>query len=195
VLGFNVNASFADPKAPLSTGRNDLALYGQFNAMQLGLSYDVMTRWTGYARSVAAQRATFVPERPLTPDGPLAPNPYPDEVSVIADTASGAVALNLVNYAIHFGDARIELYGSEGTVVYRQRGDTILGGRAGDEQLQPLPIPAEHDNPWLVEEAFVRLIRGELDTPSFTFADGVKNMEYLEAAYYAATEGRRIDLP
>src|SRR5437660_6977382 len=37
VLSFNMNASFADPQTPLSGGRNDLALYGQFNAMQLGL--------------------------------------------------------------------------------------------------------------------------------------------------------------
>jgi len=37
-------------------------------------------------------------------------------------------------------------------------------------------------------------VRGEIDEPGFTFADGVANMEYLEAAYYAATEGRRVTL-
>jgi predicted dehydrogenase len=195
VQGFNVNASFADPTTPLSAGRNDLALYGQFNAIQLGLSYDVMSRWTGHARSVVAQRALFVPQRPLTPDGPMAPNPYPDEVTVIADTTSGAVAMNVVNWSLHFADARIELYGSEGTVVYKQRGDVILAARAGEEGLKQTAIPAEHDNPWRVEEEFVRLVRGEVDEASFTFADGVKNMEYLEASYYSAVEGRRIELP
>src|SRR5581483_421516 len=64
VIGFNTNASFADPSTPLSGGRNDLALYGKFNAMQLGLSYDVMRRWTGNATSVVAQRDSFVPKRP-----------------------------------------------------------------------------------------------------------------------------------
>ena len=58
-----------------------------------------------------------------------------------------------------------------------------------------LPIPPEHDDPWRVEEEFIRLVRGEIETPSFTFQDGVKSMEYLEAAYYSAVEGRRIDLP
>ena len=29
----------------------------------------------------------------------------------------------------------------------------------------------------------------------FTFADGVKNMEYLEAAYVSATEGRWVEMP
>jgi hypothetical protein len=37
-------------------------------------------------------------------------------------------------------------------------------------------------------------VRGEIDEPSFTFDDGVVNMEYLEAAYYAATVGRCVAL-
>lgn len=195
VMGFNVNASFADPNTPLTVGRNDAALYGPFNAAQLGLSYDVMARWTGHAKNVVAQRATFTTQRPLTPNGPLAPAPYPDEVTVIAETESGAVAMNIINIAIHFADLRVELYGSEGTVVYRSRGDQILGGRAGQDALQELPIPVEHDDPWAVEEEFIRLVRGEIDVPSFTFEDGVKSMEYLEAAYYSAIEGRKVDLP
>jgi predicted dehydrogenase len=194
VLSFNVNASFADPTTPLTAGRNDLALYGQFNAMQLGLSYDVMSRWTGHARSVVAQRGTFVPERPVTADGPMTKNPYPDEITVIADTTSGAVALNLVNYSVRFAQTRVELYGSDGTVVYVAKGDTIMAGHLEDDELAAMPIPPEHDNPWRVEEEFVRLVRGEIEQPSFTFADGVKNMEYLEAAYYASVEGRRVDL-
>jgi hypothetical protein len=42
---------------------------------------------------------------------------------------------------------------------------------------------------------FVQLGRGEIEEPSFTFDDGVVNMEYLEAAYFAAIEGRRVTLP
>lgn len=194
VLGFNMNATFAYPNTPLSSGRNDPDMYGRFNAMQLGLSYDVMARWTGHAKSVIAQRGVFVPERPLTPDGPMARNPYPDEITVIADTESGAVAQNLVNYSAYHADSRVELYGSEGTIVYRQKGDTVLLGKAGDEALRPVLIPAEHDGPWLIEEEFIRLIRGEIAEPSFTFWDGVKNLQYLEAAYYAATEGRRVEV-
>jgi len=194
VMGFNVNASFADPNTPLSAGRSDRDLYGQFNAMQLGLSYDVMARWTGHATSVVGQRKTFVPERPLTAGGPIVQNPFPDEVTVIADTTSGALMSNVVNYSVRFAVTRVELYGSEGTAVYFSQGDSILAGRAGDDQMKAAPIPPEHDNPWLVEEEFIRLIRGEIERPSFTFQDGVKNMEYLEAAYYSSVEGRRVNL-
>jgi predicted dehydrogenase len=194
VIGFNFNASFADPSTPLSGGRNDLALYGKFNAMQLGLSYDVMRRWTGNATSLVAQRASFVPQRPLTPGGPLVDNPYPDAVTVLAETSSCASAINILNYGVYHGESRIELFGDNGTVVYRLRGDSLVGAKAGDAELVPLVIPPEFDNPWRVEEEFVQLVRGEVDEPSFTFDDGVVNMEYLEAAYYAGTEGRRVAL-
>jgi predicted dehydrogenase len=194
VMGFNLNASFADPNTPLSAGRSDRDLYGQFNAMQLGLTYDVMARWTGHARSLVAQRATFVAQRPLVAGGAIVENPFPDEVTVIAETTGGAIMQNVVNYSVRFAATRIELYGSEGTVVYYAKGDTLMGGHVGDEDLQLLAIPPEHDQPWLVEQEFARLVRGELKEPSFTFEDGVKNMAYLEAAYYSATEGRRVDL-
>ncbi len=194
VVGFNMNASFADPTTPLTVGRNDLELYGRFNAMQLGLSYDVMRAWTGDATSLVAQRSSFVPRRPITPGGPLEDNPYPDAVTVVAETSGGATMVNMLNYSIHFADSRIELFGESGTVVYRQRGDAIIGAHVGDAELRPMSIPPEYDNPWRVEEEFIRLVRGEIDQPSFTFKDGVVNMEYLEAAYYAGTEGRRVSV-
>jgi predicted dehydrogenase len=194
VQGFNMNANMADSTTPLSQGRNNLELYGPYNAGQIGLSYDVMVPWTGHARRLVAQRATFTPERPATPGGPMAKTPYPDEVTVIAETESGVIAMNLLNWAARFAESRIELYGSDATVVYKQRDDEILAARTGDEGLKPLPIPTEHDSPWLVEEEFVRLVRGEIDQPSFTFEDGVKNMEYLEAAYQSAIEGRWVEV-
>jgi predicted dehydrogenase len=189
VQAFNMNGSMADPSTPLSVGRNDIELYGKYNAAQLGLTYDVMVPWTGHATRVLGQRATFVAERPLTPGGPLAKAPYPEEVTVLSESESGAVVMNVLNWAARFGESRIELYGDKGTVVYKQRGDVLLAGQEGDAALQPLPIPQEHDSPWLVEEEFVRLVIGEVDEPSFTFEDGVRNMEYLEAAYNSAMQG------
>jgi predicted dehydrogenase len=194
VQAFNMNGSMADPTTPLSVGRNDLELYGKYNAAQLGLTYDVMVPWAGHATRVLGQRATFVPERPLTPGGPMAKAPYPEEVTVISESESGAIVMNVLNWAARFSESRIELYGDRGTVVYKQRGDIILGAREGDEGLREMPIPPEHDSPWLVEEEFVRLVMGELDQPSFTFWDGVRNMEYLEAAYNSAVEGRWVEM-
>jgi predicted dehydrogenase len=195
VMGFNMNSSWADASTPLSAGRSDPELYGPYNASQIGLSYDVMMAWTGHATRVLSQRAIFTPERPETPGGPLAKVVYPEEVTVVAETESGAVAMNVLNWASRFGESRIELYGADGTIVYSQRGDLVMAARTGDEKLQPIEIPAEHDDPWRVEAEFVSLIRGEANEPSFSFADGVKNMEYLEAAYVSANEGRWVQMP
>jgi len=194
VQAFNMNSSMADPTTPLTVGRNDMSLYGPYNAAQLGLTYDVMALWTGHASRVLAQRATFTPERPATPGGPMAPVPYPDEVTVISETQSGAVQLNLLNWASYFGESRVELYGEKGTIVYKQRGDVILAGKAGEEALSPLAIASEHDAGWRVEEEFVRLCMGEKDEASFTFWDGVKNMDYLEASYRSAVEGKWVNV-
>lgn len=195
VQGFNMNGGMADPMTPLTVGRNQLELYGPYNAAQLGLSYDVMAPWTGPSTRLMAHRAFFAPERPAEPGGPMAKAPYPDEVTVISETAGGAIAMNVLNWAARFGESRFEVYGSEGTVVYKQRGDVLLMGKAGDDGLTETPIPPEHDSPWLVEEEFIRLCIGEVEEPSFTFADGVRNMEYLKAAYVSATEGRWVDVP
>jgi predicted dehydrogenase len=194
VLAFNMNASFADPSTPLTTGRNDLALYGPYNTGQLGLTYDAIAPWTGHATRVLAQRATYTSERPLTAGGPLAKAPYPEEVLAIAETESGAVALNHFNWSVYFAEGRVELYGDKGTVVYKQRGDKIFGAQAGEEQLQELTIPSEYDQGWRVEEEFIELIRGEAKAPSFSFWDGVKNMAYLEAVYHSGAQGGWVDI-
>ena len=102
--------------------------------------------------------------------------------------------LNVLNWAARFAESRIELYGDRGTVVYKQRGDVVLAAQEGDEALGELPIPAEHDAPWLVEEEFVRLVIGEIDEPSFTFEDGIHNMEYLEGAYNSAIQGAWVNI-
>jgi len=195
VFGFNMNGSMADPSTPLSTGRNELELYGPYNAAQLGLTYDVMAPWTGHAATLVAQRSIFTPERPATPGGPMTQAAYPEMVQVVAETESGAIQTNVLNWAARFGESRVEVYGDKATVVYKQRGDVFMVGKAGDEALKEVPIPAEHDGVWLVESEFIRLCRGEADEPSFTFADGVKNMEYLKAAYVSAMERRWVDMP
>jgi predicted dehydrogenase len=195
IQGFNMNGSMADLSTPLSVGRNQLELYGPYNAAQLGLSYDVMVPWTGPTKRLMAHRAFFAPERPSEPGGPMTKAPYPEEVTVVGETESGAVAMNVLNWAARFGESRFEVYGTDATVVYKQRGDVLLMAKAGDDALTETPIPPEHDSPWLVEEEFIRLCIGEVEEPSFTFADGVHNMEYLKAAYLSATEGRWVDVP
>lgn len=180
VLAFCIMPDAADSTTPMLR-RQDVNAFGPINAWQLGLYWDVMAPWVGQARRVLAQASLFTPRRPESPGGPVVEVAYPDSMMAIAETDLDVTVFSYQNWAARFGTNRIELYGEEGTLVYQQQGDVILGGQQGDDALATLPIPAELDDPWHVEADFVRLIRGELAAPSFSFLDGVRNMEYLEA--------------
>ena len=72
-------------------------------------------------------------------------------------------------------------------------GVSIAG--AGDEDYQPLELPAHPRNGWQVEEDFVDAIRDGRPVTHTNFADGVKYMEFTEAVQISMAEGRRVDLP
>jgi predicted dehydrogenase len=125
----------------------------------------------------------------------MVPVEKPDTITAIAETDRGIVASNLQFWAGLHGSNRIELYGEEGTVIYHNQGDAILGGTVRQDKLEPLTIPADLDDPWRVEADFAKLIRGEISEPLFSFLDGVRNMEYLEAVNQSWRSGEWIDLP
>jgi transcriptional regulator with XRE-family HTH domain len=65
-----------------------LGMTGSERNAFLASANHVMRRGTGSATSVVAQRASFVPQRPLTSGGPLVDNPYPAAVTVLAETTT-----------------------------------------------------------------------------------------------------------
>ena len=64
-----------------------------------------------------------------------------------------------------------------------------------DMKVYTLFVPAEYEGAWAVEEEFVRLVRGEIDEPELSIADGVKNIEYLDACHRSAAEGQWVAMP
>jgi hypothetical protein len=54
--------------------------------------------------------------------------------AVLAETEGGAVAMNMLNWAARFGESRMELYGTDASLVYKMRGDIVLTGKAGDHR-------------------------------------------------------------
>jgi predicted dehydrogenase len=188
VMAYCIMPTFARRDAPREY-RQTHAGFGPYNAMQLGLYWDVMAPWSGRAQRVLAHGHTFTRERPDGPGGPLVPVEKPDSATVIAETDRGVVASNVQWWAGLFGTSRVELYGEEGTVVYFNQDDRLVGARAGDAELQPLSVPQEHDDPWHVEADFAALIRGDLTEAPFTFMDGIRNMEYLKAVNTSMAQG------
>lgn len=186
------SAAYSDPNAPLHW-RQDFEVSG-YNTLTLGMWAEVLHRWVGPHRRVAAVTRVHTPTR-ARPDGALAEVRIPDSVAIAAELTSGAVGCYHFSGVARFAPQNtIQIYGSEGTLVYDLQTDEIRGARAGDNGLRTIPIPREEERPWTVERDFIDAIRkGTLVEPSFH--DGLLYMEFTEAVWRAAESGRAVSLP
>jgi len=186
-------ATYADAGAPLHW-RQDFALSG-YNVLTLGLWIEVLHRWIGYHRRVVSVTRVHTAERRRPDTDERVPVRIPDSVGIVAETESGAVAVyHFSGVARCAPNNRIELYGTEGTLIYDLQTDEISGARAGESERRPIPIAPERARAWTVEEDFIAAIReGQPVEPSFW--DGLKYMEFTEAVARAAESGQAIDLP
>ncbi|MBW7884480.1 MAG: Gfo/Idh/MocA family oxidoreductase [Caldilineaceae bacterium] len=193
VLAIEVNAggTFLDFDAALHW-RNDFDLSG-FNTMSLGIWYEAVLRWVGHATRVMAMAKTYVKMR-RTEAGTLGAVRIPEHIDVVADMACGAqLHIQVSSVTGLAGSPTVTLYGSRGTVRFTQ--NKLFGGRRGDSELQGIAIPPAEAGGWRVEEEFVNAIRG-LETVTHTsFEDGVKYMEFTEAALRSSVEGCALALP
>ena len=194
VFCYRLIPDYADSSLPLGR-RQNAELYGELNSLYLGYCWDVLHDWFGEAKRVFAHPLQFTPQRRSEPEGPMVTVPMPEAVSAIAEMESGASVLSVQSGLTFFGEDRIEIYGDEGTLVYTANGDRLLGGRKGDTELAPLEAPAELTDAWTVERDFIRMVQGEIPNMFLTFADGVKNMEYLDACHRSARDGQWVTMP
>ncbi|MGH2457359.1 MAG: Gfo/Idh/MocA family protein [Chloroflexota bacterium] len=185
--------AFADPTTPLHW-RQDSFVSG-FNTLSLGMLVEVLHRWVGHFSQVSAQVACHTPRRARTGSVQEVPVEVADCVGVVATLRSGGLAVFHFSGGVHFGgESRIELYGSEGTVIYPVSTHRILGARAGDAALQPIEIPSDLVREWRAEADFIDAIRaGSPVSPDFE--EGLRYMEVTEAVYRSARSGKAIALP
>ena len=190
VLAIEVRAggTFIDRESPLHW-RQDFDLSG-FNTMTLGIWYEAVMRWVGEAKRVTAMGKTFVPMR-RDASGNLRAVRIPDHLEVVAEMVCGALAHFQISAVTGLvGGPEVWLFGSEGTL--RLADGKLSGGRRGDNSLTEIPIPPDEEGRWRVEEEFVNAIRGKEKIRLTTFDDGVKYMEFTEAAIRSMAEGRAI---
>lgn len=169
--------------------------YSGLNTLAMGIWYEALMRWVGPASRVQAITRTFATHR-RDERGHLVAVTVPDHVDVLADLAGRAVA-HLRFSAVTGLHARndVYLYGTLGTLHWDGLAQTLHGGKAGEQALHPLPIPARLQGRWRVEEEFVNAIRGEEPVRLTRFEDGVRYMEFTEAVIRSAQEGRAVPLP
>ena len=199
----NVHARFlggdaADPEKPLHW--RQIARYSGLNALVMGIVVETVQRWYGYMKSVSAQEKTFTNERPITgceSTGPESTGSVerPDTVYVTGEMESGATAAFLFSGVAHHGvEPQIEAYGTNGTLIYNLKTDTILGAQAGDPGFTEIHVPDDEAKEWTVEQDFINLIK--TGAPAWTsFSEGVKYMEFTEAVFRSAERAALVNLP
>jgi len=189
----SLSAQFADPHQPVHW-RQEMEISG-YNVLALGIYVEVLNRWVGYAKSVQANNQVFIPTR----NHPETGKPYtvriPDSVTILTELENDAQGVYHLSGVARFAPSdTIELYGSEGTLVYHIQGDTIMGARTGDKELKAMPIPPELEKTWTVEQDFIEAIR-ERKPVSPNFYEGLRYMEFVEAVARANETGQKILLP
>lgn len=187
--------NYADPAAPLHW-RQDFEVSG-YNTQFLGMYTEVMHRWLGYHRAVSARVRVHTPRRPRPGSGEMAEVKIADSLAIATEMENGALSSwHLTGVSRHPQPHRIEIHGSDGTLIVNRadaESPELLGGRVG-EPLRPLGIPADRYRHWRAEADFVDAIR--LGTPvSPDFTEGLKYMEFTEAVYRSAQQGREVRLP
>jgi predicted dehydrogenase len=194
------NAALADPAAPLSW-RQDAALSG-YNMLVLGIIHETLLRWAPPPVRVLAQVHAFLPARIDPQSGVRRPVGTPDSVQVLSVLESGARGSYHVSGVAPYGQSMgIELYGSEGVLIYDLLRDRIRGTshRRGQEPsnadaLAEIAIPPEKARSWTVEADFVEAIRTGKAVQLTSFETGVAYMEFTEAVARSAETGEAIDL-
>jgi predicted dehydrogenase len=190
-IEIRAGGQFLNREAPLHW-RNDFDLSG-FNTMTMGIWYEALMRWVGEATAVTAMGKTYVKLR-RTEDGTLKAVRIPEHIDVIADMACGAqMHLQVSTVAGLSGAPEAYLFGSQGTLRFHD--NRLYGGQTADKQLSEIDIPAQDQGGWRVEEEFVNAIRGQETITHTSFEDGVKYMEFTEAALRSAAEGHTVHLP
>jgi predicted dehydrogenase len=184
----------ADRAAPL--GWRQITRYSGFNMLDLGILHETDARWTARPVEVMARASRFIRRRFDPETGQKEKAGTADSVHVLTaheDGSTGVYRHSAVHR--HGGARRIELYGSDGTLVYDLLADTIQGARSGTPELEPLEIPASLRGGWRVEAEFVAAIREGSPISHTDFETGARYMEFTEAVARSSRHQERVLLP
>jgi predicted dehydrogenase len=208
-----LTGSSADPRGRPWTWVFDREAGGGFLGA-LGTHYiDALRNWFGEIAAVSAEIDTVVKNRYLPGSNELRAVSADDSFTLLCRFARGGRAIVNVSVVTPFGNGeRIELYGSQGSLVIDNEG-RLYGGRVGEDTLQALQIPARYTGgpssddqrlrPFVTLAGdFVEAIRrakqieappGPEITPGFL--DGYKVQQVIEAARQSAETKCWVSLP
>jgi predicted dehydrogenase len=194
VHAYSLCGDLADPKAPM--GWRQMTKYSGFNMLTVGILYETVLRWAPPVDRVIAYASKLIAQRTDPETGKPARVGTPDSVQVLTTQQDGSAGSYLFSGVVHHGRGLgVELYGSQGALVYDLTRDEIRGARRGDAGLEPMPVPDDLRGGWQVEADFIASVRGERPVTHTTFATGVKYMQFTEAVARSSRHQQPVSLP
>jgi predicted dehydrogenase len=185
------NGGALDASTPIHW-RQQMKFSGR-NIGMLGIWSEVIQRWLGDSRSLTADGAIFVHERPDAASGSTANVDIPDTVTVTGELANGAhITYRVSSVAAGAPDNGINVYGTKGTIRWLPT-DTATIAVHG-QPFEPIVPDRGTDRGWRVEEDFVNSIRTGAPVRLTNFADGVRYMQFVDATWRSINEERAIAL-
>ena len=173
---------------------------------------DCLRHWFGDVSSVSGQVFTHVPERTDPDSGKVVQATADDAMELSLRFAAGGRARMTGSYVSIAGSgSSIELYGRDGTLVTPQGAGwgppahgTLLGAKAGQTQLEEIPVPArlepfvdERDHRLMPMRLLVREFLRGIETgtsPSPNFHDGYRVQQVLHAVRESSATGQTIQI-
>jgi predicted dehydrogenase len=187
----HTTGALLDPEAPLSW-RQD-SQYSGVNMLTMGIYHEVIQRWfPDVELSVTAATGTvFTKERVHWESGKRMAVELPDSLQILGRTGDGGV-LNYHFSGVETGPARneIRLTGSTGFLRLDLGAGKLYEAGAGEAELEVV-IPDEEKGDWRVEADFIDSIREGKPVQLTSFEEGVRYMEFTQAAWEAQAGSMR----
>jgi predicted dehydrogenase len=206
-----LGSGLLEDREPEALWRGERANGANAMTISFGHSIDAFTWCLSPLAEVTGRVDTLAPEWPLKAGGTARVN-APDHVSLTGRLVNGAlVTVEVGNVPWHASGLRVEVYGTQGTLVatanqFQAVGVRLQGGRRGDSQLADIEVPAQLR--WVPAEVpsgtpvnvaqmlrrFADSIRAGTDVEP-TFADAVRNHRVLDAIQQASVSGQQVAVP
>jgi len=182
----SMNSAWADPSAP-AHWRQRQEISGK-NVLSVGIYAEVLGAFLGDPTALCAQGRVCIPNRSGYTVG------IPDFLQVIGKWPNNVAGTLQWSGVAQFGGTDVlELFGSEGTLVYDFGLEQIRLGKRGQTQLEQLTTPEKYLRNWTVEQDFIRAVR-EGGRPEPSFATGVRYMQVVEAVARSLADNSWVTL-
>ncbi len=179
-----------DPEAKLTW--RQLKEFSGLNIMGMGIYYETISRWIGYAKEVVAIKSQIVAERIDSSDNRLKKVEIEDDIILTGFLENGGA------FSYHFGCSNyppvelLEIFGTSGTIIFDFQTNSLKIGKR-NEELKENIIPENKKKIWAVEEDFIDTIQtGKQHEVSFE--EGLKYMAFTQAIHESGNYKKIISI-